>query len=270
MRVTGKGNLEMDALALLCTLHADGPSTLARLRAADCTTIERVAAESPERLAELMWTSAHAAARFQREAHNLIGRLGAEPGMVALDTATEPAPSRPQLLERVLSTWRERDAAEALPQVDELRPSRPSDVCALVPPAIALGAIDGIDGDASSALSRDGIGDLAALARCDALATARRTGLSYSRVVRLRALAKRAAVCATSAVQPVQPLQTVPALRTVPPVQAVLAVQAPPTDTSKLSPADAPADCVEPLVKFEREFVLQPLAHEVDAGGPFA
>ncbi|MEO2236906.1 MAG: hypothetical protein ABGW95_01485, partial [Candidatus Poseidoniia archaeon] len=40
----------MDALALLCTLHADGPATLKRLRRAGCTSLERLDAFEPEEL----------------------------------------------------------------------------------------------------------------------------------------------------------------------------------------------------------------------------
>ena len=43
----------MDAMALLCTLHADGPTTLRRLREAGCDSIERVLRLDPDRLANV-------------------------------------------------------------------------------------------------------------------------------------------------------------------------------------------------------------------------
>lgn len=66
----------MDALALLCTLHADGPTTLARLRQAECNSLEHVIAHPTERVARWMRVSVVSAERFQREARGLYERLG--------------------------------------------------------------------------------------------------------------------------------------------------------------------------------------------------
>lgn len=65
----------MDAMALLCTLHADGPTTLKRLRQAGCDSIEAVGGLDPDRLAELLGTTPAAARRFLREAAHLCARL---------------------------------------------------------------------------------------------------------------------------------------------------------------------------------------------------
>jgi hypothetical protein len=65
----------MDAMALLCTLHADGPATLKRLRQAGCDSITAVRALAPSRLADLLDATPAAARRFLREADHLYERL---------------------------------------------------------------------------------------------------------------------------------------------------------------------------------------------------
>jgi hypothetical protein len=57
--------------------------------------------------------------------------------------------------------------------------------------SLAVGAVDGLDAEAAAALARAGVRDLRALAMCDTLAVARASGLSWSRLNRLRALAAR-------------------------------------------------------------------------------
>jgi predicted flap endonuclease-1-like 5' DNA nuclease len=126
----------MDALALLCTLHADGPATLKRLRQVGCSTLEQIDSIEVARLAELLGASPAAARRFVREARSLSERVGggwlerddssarplaspareshgvpvapAEPGD---DTALSLGDSA--LVERVLSVWRERDQVDS-------------------------------------------------------------------------------------------------------------------------------------------------------------
>jgi len=132
----------MDALALLCTLHADGPATLKRLRRAGCSSLERLEAFEPEELATVLEVEPSVARRLRREAHALIVRAGgemldreeapahhaplAEPAfqpqpvrMPAAETApTSESDSDPvrslgstdrALLGRVLEEWRDRD-----------------------------------------------------------------------------------------------------------------------------------------------------------------
>jgi helix-hairpin-helix protein len=127
----------MDALALLCTLHADGPTTLRRLRDAGCGSLEDLGHVSAERLAELLGVSPAAARRFLREAGNLAERVGrqdlepeeaaapaAAPAAAVPDhTVRAPAPPTPsrggldrtdrQVLERVIDRWRAEEALEA-------------------------------------------------------------------------------------------------------------------------------------------------------------
>ena len=65
----------MDALALLCTLHADGPSTLHALRSAGCKSLLDLQECSSTELAQFLELSVASAERFQREAELLGMRL---------------------------------------------------------------------------------------------------------------------------------------------------------------------------------------------------
>jgi hypothetical protein len=68
----------MDAMALLCMLHADGPSTLKSLRQAGCGSLESIESMEEERLAKVLGGPPAAARRFVREARHLRERLGPE------------------------------------------------------------------------------------------------------------------------------------------------------------------------------------------------
>ena len=65
----------MDALALLCNLHADGPATLQRLRRLGCDSIEALASLDDARLGQELRRDEEAARRFKREACGLLERL---------------------------------------------------------------------------------------------------------------------------------------------------------------------------------------------------
>jgi hypothetical protein len=96
----------MDALALLCTLHADGPTTLKRLRQAGCTTLEALAALEPERAASLLDDTPAMARRLQREARTLRERLTGE-----LERAEEAVPFLPRELAPEAPPFAHGDAA---------------------------------------------------------------------------------------------------------------------------------------------------------------
>ncbi|MBK7876881.1 MAG: hypothetical protein IPJ77_14240 [Planctomycetes bacterium] len=83
----------MDAMALLCTLHADGPATLKRLRQAGCSTLEALEVLDAERIASLLACTPASARRLQKEARGLRERLhgGAAP---ATTSAAAPVPGR--------------------------------------------------------------------------------------------------------------------------------------------------------------------------------
>ena len=138
----------MDAMALLCTLHADGPATLKRLRQAGCATIEALERLGAERVAELLGCTPASARRLQGEAARLRARLDGTPiaDAHALDEVPAPLPStgftpepppvdarsshsaeepgeslavelparEKRLVQRVVEAWRHRDSEDAL------------------------------------------------------------------------------------------------------------------------------------------------------------
>tara|TARA_R110002096_G_scaffold24453_3_gene76953 strand:+ start:1245 stop:3368 length:2124 start_codon:yes stop_codon:yes gene_type:complete len=65
----------MESLALLCTLHADGPTTLKRLRRSGCQSLQDLEAYRPETLATLLEVTPAVARRLGREARVLRERL---------------------------------------------------------------------------------------------------------------------------------------------------------------------------------------------------
>ena len=79
----------MDALALLCTLHADGPSSLKRLRSRGCADLSSLLARTPDALSGDLGIERPAARRLIREARLLAERIG----ITALEV--EEAPRRP-------------------------------------------------------------------------------------------------------------------------------------------------------------------------------
>jgi len=79
----------IDRMALLCTLHADGPQTLRLLREAGCTTIDKLGNLSAKRVAKLLSLTPAAARRFTREARLLVERL--EPTLEKEEVMYPPA-----------------------------------------------------------------------------------------------------------------------------------------------------------------------------------
>ena len=69
----------MDAMALLCNLHADGPSTMRRLRQAGCHTLEDLHNTPAAKLASILEVPESVARRFIMEARFLAERAQ-EPG----------------------------------------------------------------------------------------------------------------------------------------------------------------------------------------------
>ena len=128
-------------MALLCTLHADGPKTLRILREAGCTTVEKLRSLESDRLARLLGLTPAAARRLLREAVLLEERLEpalereevmyppaahaaamkpAPPGFLGVSGEEEPSvqPEQPRsaldlrdrnLLDRVVDRWRKAD-----------------------------------------------------------------------------------------------------------------------------------------------------------------
>ncbi len=86
----------MDALALLCTLHADGPSSLKRLRSRGCGDLSTLLSRTPDAVADDLKIERPAARRLIREARLLADRVGISALEVeeAPPTADTPAPTR--------------------------------------------------------------------------------------------------------------------------------------------------------------------------------
>lgn len=86
----------MDALALLCNLHADGPATLQRLRRLGCDSIEALASLDDARLGQELRRDEQAARRFKREACGLLERLKDTGALRSAKPQTPQAESQPE------------------------------------------------------------------------------------------------------------------------------------------------------------------------------
>lgn len=80
----------MDALALFCNLHGDGPQTLALLREVGCLRLADIAELDPDTLGRILGRDASGVARFVREARVLGQRVEGE-----LPPAAELVPQPP-------------------------------------------------------------------------------------------------------------------------------------------------------------------------------
>lgn len=78
----------MNALALLCNLHADGPRTLQRLRRVGCESLAELVDRTAIEVSEALETDREFAERFQREAAHLLERV--EGGLLAVPKPAEP------------------------------------------------------------------------------------------------------------------------------------------------------------------------------------
>lgn len=290
----------MDAMALLCMLHADGPATLKNLRQAGCTSLEAIEAMDEERLSKLLRAPAAAARRFAREARHLRERLGqglldreetalVDHGMPSRSAAAIPEPGadgreRPwpgqDVVEEALAAWRARDLAEleseptaamelteALSEVEALpEPAEPASQIVAAPPALAAGEIDGLDAERSRLLAEAGVRTLEELALADALELSRSSGMAYTDLWRLTGLARRAVSAA--------PRSSI--LREIPSAEPI---------SSKVSPSEQPLREEPSILELEWNREIRPAPppprpppadvpavrpQREGAGGPFA
>lgn len=107
----------MDALALLCNLHGDGPETLRRLRAVGCLDLAQVGDLPRTQLDRLLGRGSLAAERFRREGQLLEKRLAGEPSR-ADGVAATGTPSRSKET-RELRDWADSGREEPGGGVDE-------------------------------------------------------------------------------------------------------------------------------------------------------
>lgn len=107
----------MDALALLCNLFADGPSSRQQLVDAGIETLASVERATGERISEILGASPRRGERLRREAEVLRKRLHA--GDLDREESHAPAPEpkietpAPTAVERALAAWRRLDAEVA-------------------------------------------------------------------------------------------------------------------------------------------------------------
>jgi len=203
----------MDALALLCTLHADGPTTWRRLRENGCRSLAELARFEPEELSLILGGTSAGARRFLREARHLGERAGntllerEEPTLKAVADPGAPAPAEveveevalptrdQEIVDNVLRAWREQDTRAS----EEPLPSRPeftSEPEVVVIPfagqlALEANLIDGLSESACESLRAEGVHSLEMLLEADLGQLALRSGLGYSRLYRWRSLAER-------------------------------------------------------------------------------
>jgi len=206
----------MDALALLCTLHADGPATWRRLRETGCRTLADLARFESDELSEILGGTPAAARRFLREARHLGERSGTpllereEPAAAAqVASAATPLPAAAavelpardqQIFDRVLRAWREEDSKElgvaappllaSEPLVPEL-PAGFAAAAATAAHALEPNLLDGLSEKVCEQLHAEDVHTLEELLEADLGPLALRSGLGYSRLYRWRSLAER-------------------------------------------------------------------------------
>ena len=218
----------MDAMALLCTLHADGPVSLRRLRESGCASFDDLASLAPERAAQILAISPSAARRLLRMAEGLRERVGDEilereevlhpaakaanvdemaagtaPSAAVSNGGAEASEESPgtvaecdrALVERVVERWRERE------QDAEASSVAPAFAAAFEPASdLCPGVIDGLDEAQRGVLLEAGFNTLDDVAEGDATEIARTCGISYSQVRRIQFLARRVLAARADAV----------------------------------------------------------------------
>ncbi len=196
----------MDALALLCTLHADGPTTLGALRQQGCHALDDLQDLDPDLLERTLGGGARRVARFLSEARALEQRLGEdwpeeergleagfpEAARVASEQAGGEAAGRP-VIEGVLDQWRRRDAsAPQAPQGDPDMVPRPTPATAGPPETLLrLAQLDGLDAGLLDQLEGEQVFSVEDLVEADMLVLAASCGQQYTKLLRLQFMAKR-------------------------------------------------------------------------------
>jgi len=292
----------MDGLALLCTLHADGPTTVKRLRQIGCASLGDLEALGAEEISKVLEVPPATARRLLRESRLLLARLGSglldrdeEPRASGDPARPEPAGVEPPaldrvdraILDRVLARWREHDAAEPLAadaSEDPRIPRRPAP--APTGTELRAGLVDGLSPERVAALAAAGLSTLEELAGADGLWLARGLCTSFADVRRLQFLARRAigavpvalapAVLQEPAADPVpraweeaRAEASAPEVAATPPA-AVAPMEAPakvPMDAAE-APAEAPRTVLNWNFEVPRPSTLA--APREEAGGPFA
>ncbi len=190
----------MDALALLCNLYGDGPSTLKRLRAHGVLRIEDLGARQAGELATLLALTPAIARRFLKEASALEKRvLDSED---AVQPAREaPAPARvgrevvrgkQAMLAAAAQLWTELDRTSPVPVAQPAAGPAHIEAEPVVESGTPLAAAE-LDRATFEALHSVGIRTLEDLAGMDSEAVAAACGLGLSQVLFAQGLARREA-----------------------------------------------------------------------------
>jgi hypothetical protein len=187
----------MDAFALLCNLHGNGPLTLRRLRRAGIHTLEQVAGLPPEQLSTVLAGPVNLAVRFATEARELARRVAAEPlepedpRDVATRTRQAPLPLTPRSSppEPPQALWPERPEPQQLPEPG-LRSAQDTEApdlkLAQGDAILAPGLLKGLDRALCERLVAEGVRTLETLSAMTELSFARRVGISYPKLLELQ------------------------------------------------------------------------------------
>lgn len=294
----------MDSLALLCTLHADGPATLRRLRKAGCQSLvdlDRVGADSIATTLEIPPAMARRLVREARMLHERVGgdTLDAEEAPEGMAVATLGNPQAPltessdldrkdrDLIRTVLGDARPVSGFRSDPEpVVELEPMggafaaqpipRPDEIVELVQPAepateyLLVGRVDGLDKNVAATLSEVGIDTLTALVEADASWLARQTGLSFGPLRRLQFLARKSLqVDGEVSIPVVEEAEQVSPM--VPEVETTFASFEVPAFSHQASmPVEVEAPAAQEAPEQEFAEVISPMAPSPEAQDPFA
>ena len=243
----------MYKMALLCTLHADGPASIQRLRAAELSSIDDVLGCSVETTADVLGLSMAQARRFHREARMLAMRMQtegldreermypgseAQPAQPVAQKSAMPQPgattttmTQPEMGEARAADMRQKpDIAAILAPVMERWAEEDSKaaVTAMEPAASPLGesmgassrtpdVLDGVDQQLRDALRAAGYATLTSLVEVEPLVLSRATGRTYSEACRVSFLAKRALEAGAQGIaEPAREEMSVPATDSAP------------------------------------------------------
>lgn len=210
----------MDALALLCNLHADGPFTLQRLRRAGCDSLAALLEVDAGVLGQHVDGGERGAERFLREAQVLAERLEGEVEADFEDVDLEDEPEQDELpldvdeeegededlesdepieeswhaaeVDEVLATWRDRDREEPPEEPRDFVVPRPEWTPAQNPPLDQL-HLDGVEAGLAHRLAEHGVITLKGLVESSPLELARDLGVGFTRVKHIQFLAQREA-----------------------------------------------------------------------------
>ncbi len=257
----------MDALALLCNLYGDGPSTLKRLRAHGVLRIEDLGARQAGDLATLLALTPAITRRFLKEASALEQRvLDSADAVNPVEQAHAPKRAgrevvrgKQAMLAAAAQLWTELDRTSPVPQTQHATESAHVQEEPVVKDGTPLAAAE-LDRATFEALHGIGIRTLEDLAGMDSEVVAAASGLGLSQVLFAQGLARREARAQIECTQRAAPSDA--------PEELVVCILQPsaPTD-SRFSPSErAPAQWLSEPSGSQCEH--EPAADE--GAGPFA